>query len=415
MPKPFEIIYAPDQWVVSATSQALNYGGLHVQAPAHIIPSNYFPALLNIVLRNQEIRSRPAVVADISQPTGEGGNPVVIGGDLTSKINSLLGFSSGNIYQFGNLTSSAAAILTVESLTTYGWSDVSERGYHFFTTDFHTSAWQPSTSTATKDVAFLGSAAPPVYAAQTRFAASYLGILDSHLFLANVNEVTGVGNTVTNIPNRVRWSAAGFNPGNGLGTTGATFDPTISATAGFADMDEPVVTGQITLGRYAFIFGINAVYEMVPTGQAANPFDFNVLWRGPGSGNVFEKGVAQWGPFGVYIAADNVYKISDQGKEPIGGMSRDAIFADLTNLNSTSVLPVSASIVPNYIGRTVLQSEGPATYPYLTYCLLININSSIPSLNTVMWVYSFEDQNWVRWQFVAASNSIAPQVVGGSF
>jgi hypothetical protein len=176
------------------------------------------------------------------------------------------------------------------------------------------------------------------------------------------------------------------------------WDPDVNIGAGFNDLlDVPdAITGALTVGTTAFILRNNGVTEVTSTGQGINPFDFDHLWASDrGIGNIYPFGYASYGPLGIIISSDDIYNISLGGFKRIGGRARDAIYNDLF---STTGVPIGA-IIPYYSGK----------YVYNHYRLSIPQGS-----NNKTWVYSIEDDNWspeyhtnkyftgiTRWNFVS--------------
>src|SRR5262249_4464516 len=156
---------------------------------------------------------------------------------------------------------------------------------------------------------------------------NFLTELDNHILLAYVTETL---NSVTiPVANRIRWSNNGFSPtntagvfGGNLGTSAATFDPTIFVSAGSNDfLDCPdIITGLMTLGRDGYVFRQNGITHLSPTGRGSAPFDFNHLWASQnGIGNIYPFSIAQYGNMGIFISFEQIYQITPGGMQPIGG------------------------------------------------------------------------------------------------
>ena len=207
----------------------------------------------------------------------------------------------------------------------------------------------------------------------TPLGARYIDVLDQQVILANTNGNASDG------PFTIRWSATGLP---------TVFDPTVNINAGFnifIDFADQI-SGFMGLGRVGYIFHRTGITEMAPTGVGTAPFDFNHIWNSQdGTGGIFPNTVAQYGQVGAFVSTENIYSISNYQFNPIGGTSRDAIFADfntaLTGINSP--LPIGA-ILPGYEDDFV----------YLTYQIYIPLSVTGP---TVMWQYSFEDNTWERY------------------
>jgi len=208
--------------------------------------------------------------------------------------------------------------------------------------------------------------------------AYFIGELDSYLVLLNTIEqiqtTPGVSPKVnTNFQQRIRWSASGLPN---------AWDPTVNTGAGFNDeLDVPdTINGFLTIGMTGFVFRVNGITEMTTISGGVLPFDFNHLWASErGIGNVYPWSICNYGPVGIFIANDDVYELSLGGFQKIGGLSRNAIFADLSNAISSPI----ASIFPSF---------GPS-YPYLTYMLSIQLAGNV----TKNWMYFVEDNCWMPW------------------
>lgn len=200
------------------------------------------------------------------------------------------------------------------------------------------------------------------------------GVTAGGYFLIELNSQLLLLNTVENgsiFPQRIRWCPSGLP---------TIWDPVVNIGAGFNDELDVAdsIMGAFTVGTTAFILRNNGITEVTSTGVGINPFNFNHLWASDrGIGNIYPYGYASYGPIGLFIANDDIYNISMGGFTRAGGVARDAIFNDLA---ATTGIPI-ASIVPYY----------NKNYVYNHYRL------SIPQgNNNVSWVYSLEDQSWVR-------------------
>ncbi len=402
MGKPFQIDYSPAQWGNQATgARSAPYGGINVQSPPNLIDPSETPSAINFMVRNRELRSRPNFRVFVPSPDG---NTVLGVGSFLSK-NSVwhtFCFTKIGLYQ---LSFGVSALLakglnpwvyvggpTLDPAYFVRWR-VFQGILYYSSNNGHTSAWDGAALTPIADAAFLGfgvSGLPP--ATTTLIGAQFIGELDNHILLASTSEIpvtAGVKGAVAYFPQRLRWSNSGFNPTSGgvfganLGTAGATFDPSVFVNAGLTDfIDVPdLLTGTMYIGRTGYLFRQNGITEISPTGNGTVPFDFNHMWASEqGIGNVYSASIAQYGTTGVFVASDNIYKISDK-VVAIGGNARDAIMSDLA---STSIQPTGAITPALTLG-----------YNYLVYMLFI----STPQGNTKCWVYSLEDDNWMPWQF----------------
>lgn len=216
----------------------------------------------------------------------------------------------------------------------------------------------------------INSIANVVTSANILAGAYYLIELNSQLIM--LNTVEGVGNSLQNFPQRIRWSPSGLP---------TIWDPVINIGAGYVDeLDVPdVITGAFTAGTTGFILRTNGITEMTSNaGSGQNPWNFNHLWASDrGIGNVFSFGYASYGPLGIFIASDDIYNVSLGGFKKIGGVARDSIYNDLAKASS----PPIGTIVPFY----------SSNYIYNHYRLMINQGN-----NAVTWIYSIEDDSWQK-------------------
>lgn len=403
MGKPFEIHYSPADWDAPpggiAQAWSTPYGGLNVQAPENLIGPSYSPALNNVIFRNSELRSRPAFSSYLPGPDGQ--NPILGVSSFLSK-NSVwhtMAFSSNGMWQL--IANAQLAVNQGQSPWArlggppLGTNPVAVRTFQnvlYYTNGFgHLSAWDGAAQSPITDVAFSGSTFPlPSNYTGTTFSSLFLGELDNHMLMAYTVEnayTGGVLTGATTFPQRIRWSNIGFNPslngvfGANLGTGGATFDPSVNVNAGLNDFLDVTdfITGMMYLGRMGYIFRQQGITEINPTGNGTAPFDFNHLWASEhGIGNVYPLTIDQYGSYGMFTAANNIYQISPGTVQPIGGGARDAIMLDL----SFATAPPTGVIIPSYSVYRV----------YLVYKLFIPQGNG-----TRVYVYSFDDNNWTSW------------------
>lgn len=212
-----------------------------------------------------------------------------------------------------------------------------------------------------------------VTVAATVIGAKYIGSLGQHMILANTTGITNTDGKFT-----IRWSAVGLP---------TVFDPAVNVNAGFNILidfaDE--ISGMMFLGRVAYIFHRTGITEMAPTGVGTLPFDFNHIWNAQdGTGSIYPYTIAQYGQFGAFVSTENVYMVQNYQFQPIGGLSRDAIFNDInSSLQQIGSNQLIGTIAPAYKDN----------YVYTVYQLYIPLSSSGP---TVMWQYSVELGYWER-------------------
>lgn len=377
MGKPFEIVYSPEQFNAQTNSQQVTpWGGIDTRAPANVIPPNHFTALDDILLRNATIQSRPAALFGAGPDNGRllGLAPGISG----SKNSIRVAFTGVGVYW---QDAALAWHLLGNNPAFNANNPVSWRIFqnilYFTNGNAHLSSWDGSSNNIVVDNASDGSGS---------IGALFLDEIDNHLVLANTNE-SGGGVLHSQ---RVRWSA------NGLPTV---WDPSGNINAGFADFLEvpDSITGLAMTGRVGQILRTNGITEMAPTGNGISPFDFNHLWASrQGIGSPLAYSLAVYGTIYAFVGQDEIYVLSNQSMDRIGGPSLDAIMSDISFIPSQTFPTVIGFITP------IMGTAGAAgrTVPYLAYVLLM------PSANpanqfTRMWVYSFDDHNWVRWNIPA--------------
>lgn len=373
MSKYFEIVYSPEQFNAQTNSaQVIPWGGVHTKAPANVIPPNYFTQLDDCILHNATITSRPSIALIVGPDTNRllGTAPGIPG----SKNSIRIAFTTAGVYWqdvglvwhiLGNNPNfnSGAATAPVS------WR-VFQGIIYFSNGNAHLSSWDGSSNNIVVDNATV--------AGPTTVGAKYLDEVDNHLILANTNE----GGTL--FPQRVRWSA------NGLP---AVWDPTINVNAGFADFLEVSdnITGMAMTGRVGQILRTNGITEMAPTGNGIAPFDFNHLWAArQGIGSPLGYSLAVYGSLWAFVASDEIYVMTNQSMSRIGGPSLDAIMADLAAIPASSAPGLVVGMITPILGVSNF------SFPYLSYLLLM---PSGDGLSTILWLYNFDDHNWVRWNF----------------
>lgn len=156
------------------------------------------------------------------------------------------------------------------------------------------------------------------------------------------------------------------------------WDPNVNIGAGFNDEIDvsDSIMGAMTTGTTAFVLRTNGITEITSTGVGINPFDFNHLWASDrGIGNIYPFGYATYGPIGIIISSDDIYNISLGGFKKIAGGARNSIYNDLYNAIGNPV----GSIVPYY----------QLNYVYNHYKLAIPQQGG-----TKIWNYSIDDDSW---------------------
>ena len=365
--------------------------GLDVQTPENLLSDKASSAVSNFLLRNSEARSRPVFRREFPAPPNS--NPA-LGQTSFLDVNSVwhtVLFTGGAAYQLaGNNQKQNVSpwkylggpnLIAGNPVASQAFGQVlyyTNGGPVLGSWDGITAAPTASnagcpgaTSVAAIDVAD----APTVVPGSTgplSIGGLYLGELNNSILLQNVVVLDNATNVLYQFPNRLWWSA------NGIPTQ---WDPTINTSAGFNDfLDVPdVFSGLMTIGIAGYLFRSNGITQFTPTGSAQTPFQFDHLWASKkGIGDVFPWSLAQYGPSGFFASTEQIYKMSVNSFNPIGGSARDAIYADLA---SASGNPIGA-FLPN-LGRG---------YIYPMYTL------SIPLGNfTRHYQYSDEGNYWTPW------------------
>jgi hypothetical protein len=391
LPKPFEIVYSPEQYSsVTNSDQPIAWGGINTMQPANVIAPQYTPNAFDVVLRNAEIRSRPALAQfSISAPDSDFILALIPGWDSTGVANIMVAITFNGVYYFNGSTWTRLAGSNVWSsaYTPIAWrifNNVLYASQSTFGVGGTTASW-PGDSAVTFNFPAASSAG------YGSIGGRFITELDNHLILLNVTSITLVGGTI-NFPQRIWWSA------NGQPTV---FDPAVNTNAGFEDLLDvsDKISGESVFGRVGYIFRDNGITEFAPTGQGLAPFDFNHLMASQvGVGNVLPDSYGQYGNTTAFVGQDNIYSLSPTALTPIGGNARDAIFADLGLQSQSSsgpavfgvIAPWLTNIAPSSLTEPIGQANG--SYIYLTYMLFIPKGQ-----NTRVWVYSFAEQNWIPW------------------
>jgi hypothetical protein len=400
MGKPFSINYAPDQWGNAYTNSFNNYGGINVGLPENILTPNFSPSLDDIILKNGEPRSRPTFVT--GQIPAPDANPILgLSTPPPLDTNPINAWTVGGFWAWTGSVWVREAGNSGQIAANVPISSKLFQGILYYTNGTsYLSSWTGTTSNV--GIALSGG---------NHLGAYYLDELDNHLLLFNTVEYNG--STNVSYPQRVRWSASGI-PNQ--------WDPSININAGFADLlDTPdSITGNLMTGREGYILRNNGMTELAPTGSGLAPFDFNHMWNSTtGIGNVLPYSFSQYGNVGFFVAADNIYMFTPgNGPQAIGGGARDAIFSDIYNVGSlTSATQVFGVAIPYYTAPdNVVPGSNPVSpnYTYLQYMLVMRGNNGQLGNNagTRIWLYSVEDNNWVRWNLPGVYPTGRPSVTG---
>ena len=386
------------------------YQGLDVEHPETLISDKASPSFNNFMLRNAELRSRPQFIQGLAAPGTVG---TVLGISSFIDINGtyhIVCWTQGGLFQYNPLHSPpwdyifSAGGFFVANPTAYRtfanaiyWTNLG----NFFSIQVpNMSFWDGLNAQTTFEQTFAdGSTAfsvagisltdsptvagslpgGPIMAGPLSIGAQFISELNNQIILANVSVLDQQSAIIYRFPNLIWWSA------NGLPMQ---WDPTQNTSAGFnpfLDVSDQII-GLAMLGIAGYIFRNFGITQMTPTGSAVTPWEFDHMWASDhGIGNVLQWSIAQYGPTAAFVSQDNIYTLSVTNAQPIGGTSRDAIFADIANATGKPV----ANIIPIF----------KAGYVYLTYQLLIPLATA-----TRNWVYSFEDKNWAPWDVPPASS-----------
>jgi len=343
------------------------FQGINSDTPSPEGPINDFDDVLNFFVRKGRIQSRPRLGAFIA---GAGGNPFVryLGKfkDANSNLHSfaLVNYAAGQTPAYA-ITAGPPTLnpLAIPGLT------VGQLGSSQLFNDAHIQN-QVFFANGGYPLAYLDGSNAVQFAGDTPGTCNFLAVNVNHLIQAYcIEPATGItGSTV--FPRRVRWSASG-NP--------LIWTPGTDFTAGLNDLlDVPDdITGINTLGRASFVWRSNGITIMFPTGIGLSPFDFENFSLAPdGVGNFFPYSLATYTNWCNFVAQDNIYRFSVSSLDPIGGLSKKKIYADLAAATTDAVW---GRILPNFT----------LGYDFLCYIL------TIPGPN-VTWLYTYDDGQWVR-------------------
>jgi hypothetical protein len=342
------------------------FQGINSDTPSPQGPINDFDDVLNFFVRKGRIQSRPNLGAFIATA----GYPFIryLGKfkDANANLHSfaLVNYGPGQTPAFmitaGPPTLNALLIPALAG---------GQQGSSQLFTDAHIQN-QVYFANGGYPLAYLDGSNSVQFAGDTPGTCNFLAVCANHLIQAYCIE-PALGQTGSTVfPRRVRWSASG-NP--------LVWTPGTDFTAGLNDLLEVPddITGINTLGRNSFVWRSNGITVMFPTGIGLSPFDFENFSLAPdGVGNFFPYSLATYTNWCTFVAQDNIYRFSVSSLDPIGGLSKKKIYADLAANSGDSVW---GRIVPNFT----------LGFDFLCYLL------TIPGPN-VTWIYTFDDGQWVR-------------------
>lgn len=361
--------------------------GADISMPETDIKPSATPFSSNIIARQGELRSRMRLANFCQAP--QDGTPVL---GLTSFIDingvvHTVAITKLNLYQ---LSYNYAALnangqnpwLVVASLPATNTSNIpysiqNLQAKLFFTNGTpHVWQWDGISNTIT-DVGVLATGS---------CGSTYMMELNARIVLVSTIETSG--SAVANFPFRARWSPTGF-------PSPPTFDPNTNLDAGFNDLlDCPdTLTGCLPIGRTGYLFRSNGITEMIPTTGQGNAWDFNHLWASDrGIGNAFPQTIAGFGPMGIFISGEGIYKITPTSFDDIGLGATDLILTDISNATGLE----SATILPYFSPK----------YPYSVYWLNLGVGN-----DTVSWFYNIKEQGWMRQIFRNKQFTCRPKYV----
>lgn len=349
--------------------------GLNTQQPATIIDPGFSPYLKNIWLRNSAISSTPPFLKFFDAP--QKNNQALGIGSFNDQNNVIhtVSWTTRGLWQLAANRFAGVnpwAYINGQPLLSgipVAWQTFASLLYYTNGCPYLQS-WDGIASTATVVSAVGSSYAIGSIAGPGTLGGYFLYEMNNQLILMNVvfaNSTTGV---VSQFPNTLAWSA------NGIPNQ---FDATVNTSAGFNQfLDVPdQFTGVMPLGPVAYLFRTNGITEQAISGSNnLTPFYFDHMWASNhGVGNVYPWSIAQFGSVGFFVSTEQIYQMSVNNFNPVGGGARDSIMGDLAKATQNPV----ASVVPDY-------AYG---YIYLTYRISIPMGTF-----TRHYVYSVEDQNW---------------------
>jgi hypothetical protein len=378
--------------------------GLDVQTPENLLSDKASPSTNNFLLRNSELRSRPTFQLEFPAPDNLNpglGNTSFL--DVNSVWHTVL-FTPRALWQLAG--NNQAPGVNPWSFLGGPLLPLNPVAYQAFANILYYTngapvlvSWDGLTLTPTFSNALAPGAtsvaaipiadAPTVVPGSTgplSIGAFYLGELNNQILLANVIVLDNSSGATFNFPQRLWWSA------NGIPTQ---WDPVANTSAGFNDfLDVPdIITGIMTIGIAGYLFRSNGITQFTITGSSLTPFQFDHLWASRhGIGNVLQWSIAQYGPKGYFASNTQIYKMSVNSFESIGGTARDAIYADLA---STKGNPI-AGFLPN-LGLG---------YIYPCYTISIPLKDF-----TRHYIYSEEGNYWTPWDTEAQIITGKPDTV----
>jgi hypothetical protein len=358
-----------DQMIVTGP-----FKGIVDNLPRPYKPKNAWDDVLNFITHEGRIQTRPRLNTYGNPPDGAVLRNAITFNDIQGSKHTLAlttktpyFITTGPVY---NALSTPGSISLAGTSLPYGMAAIN--GQIFFSNGSVVGLYADGEASV-KDSGHPGS---------WRFA----GVLSNHVVtcLTTEPEPGAVGSIIFNA--RVRWS------NNGDGTDWAEGP---GSTAGHTDLLEvpDFITGFSTLGRSGYIFRPNGITLMTATGDSTAPFEFDQVSNAlAGVGCKYPYTLCTYGNLSAFVAANDLYAFDGTTLTPFGGEAKHQIFRDI------------ASSTTDVISANIIAVLGPSL-EFLSYWL------SIPGVST--WVYSYDDQNWVRFSSSAGSLTALSSVVGG--
>jgi len=342
------------------------FQGVISDTPSPEGPLTDFDDVLNFFVRKGRIQSRPQLNTYFA---ASGGNPFVryIGNFKDANLNyhtfMLANYAAGATPAYMLTPGPTLNPLAIPGLP------AGQLGSNLPFTDAHTQ-YEVFFANGGYPLAYLDGSNAVQFAGDTPGTCRFLGINANHLIQAYCTEPATGQTGSQNYPRRVRWSGSA----NQL-----EWNPLVDFTAGVNDLLEvpDELTGMSTLFGYTFLWRINGITVMYPTGNGLSPFSFENYSLAPdGIGNYFPYALSTFDNRTVFISQYDIHLFDSSTFSSLGGQTKKRIFADLA-ANSGDV--VWGRILPN-LGLG---------FDFLCYIL------TIPGPN-VSWIYTYDDQQWVR-------------------
>lgn len=350
------------------------FKGIVDNLPRPYKPKNCWDDVLNFFINNGRLMTRPRLNAYGNPPDGAILRNAITFNDIQNNAHTLAlttqtpyFITAGPVYHA--LTTPGSISLAGTALP-YGFAVMN--GQVFFANGSVIGLYADG-ELSVKDASHPGS---------WRFA----GVLNDHMVTCYTTEPEpGAAGSIV-FPQRVRWSNNG--------------DPTdwaeaAGSTAGHTDLLEvpDFITGFATLGRSGYIYRTNGITLMTATGDSTAPFQFDQISNSFGGiGSLFPYALATYGNLSAFIGSSDLYGFDGNSITPFGGDAKNRIFPDLARATGDVI---TGFITPN-IGLR---------YQFLSYWL------SIPGVST--WIYSYDDQTWMRFSSSAGDMTALSLVIGG--